>query len=452
MLVQPEKRKVASLLLEASFAVEHGEALGRLKADVGDVVEVDRLLELVGKRLPEIAAHPDFEHEGPACIDAVLPMLGLEPWEMAWFVTRSGITQLRDFRRVVNGTSSEALRQALRTIGPSLRRPAELAAALVRTMPDLQSDATLRELVARMNGSRVAGIDRTAASSANGPSTRTLGKPRAARPTKQTARSTAAREMSWRPNWWLDLREWSAERGFRLKRLDVPQGSSVREYFESVVSLLASDEDLALPHWRTGFSKPAGMTDVDRIEVHAHLVHQALKRVRVLKKHGPYVTPPSYTELIKQAFFLGLDDDVVDVALARRFQQTATVTLRRGMRIKASVGPGRPLDEVLAIHDEVALHAKALGMSSDSNVSRATDVVAVTRWSLKSTAVAKAVRYRVPIVLIDDFLAAGMRAELESREIAFAAQRAAICGRCGIVHAFSARRVHRKDLLCPACR
>jgi hypothetical protein len=446
------ERTVTSLLLDAAYGVEHREALGMLKEDVGHVVEADRLIHLVEKRFPDIAAHPQFRKEASACIDIVVPMLGLEPWEDAWFVTRSGTVRLGAVRRDLDAASPAVQRRILQAIGPSLRRPTALAAALVRTMPDLSRDATHRALVARLYAAGGVSVDRASSSAASRSRAGLRETVPPAEPSKQRSQSAAPRRTSWRPGWWPRLREWSAERGFKLKRLDAPEGSVTQQYLDRVASLLASDEVLAVAHWRTGFSTLTAMTDVERIEVHAHLVHQAMKRIRVSKKQDPDTAPPRYSELIKQAFFLGLDDNVVDVALARRFQRTGTISLRRDMRIKPSLGPGRQLDEVLEVHDEVERHAKALRMSFDSNVSRATDVVAVTHWSLRSTAVTKAIRYRIPIVLIDDFLAAGMRDELESRLFAFSAQRAAICGRCGIVHAFSARRVHRKDLLCPACR
>ena len=398
-----ETRKVTSLLLDAAYGSEHREALRMLKDDVGHVVETDRLIHLVGKRFPEVAAHPDFERERSSCIDLVVSMLGLEPRGEGSFVSRAGVAAAR------------GVRQAAARANPKAKRRLAVASSVARLRDESRDAAP------------------------------------PARPKKQPATASAARKMSWRPRWWPRLREWSAASGFRLKRLEITQGSAMEAYRDRVASLLVSDEDLALPHWRTG-SFAAELTDVDRIEVHAHLVHQALKQVRVSRMQNPDVTPPAYTELVKRAFFLGIDDDVVDVALARRFQRTSTIPLRRGMRIKATVGPGQSLDEVLELHEEVTRHAKSLGMNFDNCVSRATDVVAVTRWNLRSSSVTKAIRYRVPIVLIDDFLAAGMRDTLESREIAFPAQRAAICGRCGIVHAFSARRVHRKDLICPACR
>ena len=399
-----EDRKVTSLLLDAAYGSEHREALRMLKEDVGHVVKTDRLIQLVGKRFPEVAAHPDFERERASCIDLVVSMLGLEPRGEGSFVSPAGVAAAR------------GVRQAAVRANPKAERRLAVASAIAGPRDESRDTAL------------------------------------PARPKKKPATASAARRMSWRPRWWPRLREWSAASGFRLKRLEIPQGSAMEAYRDGVTSLLVSDEDLALPHWRTASFDAAQLTDVDRIEVHAHLVHQALKQVRVSRMQNPDVTPPAYTELVKRAFFLGIDDDVVDVALARRFQRTATIPLRRGMRIKATVGPGQPLDEVLELHEEVTRHARSLGMSFDNSVSRATDVVAVTRWNLRSTSVTKAIRYRVPIVLIDDFLAAGMRDTLESREIAFPAQRAAICGRCGIVHAFSARRVHRKDLLCPACR
>lgn len=448
-------RSVRGVLLDALYGSEHREALASLRRSLGDIVERDHVLQLIAKTFPAVAEHKDFTAEQDACIDLVASALGLRTWAAHWLVRRE--SALIEVRRLLPGNEGRAIGRALQRVAPSLRDPEKFASVLLREFPDRSSDADHQRTLAHLaslrpepvmspSSTRDAQVGEVTSQQQLPPSTER----RKRRP--QDHRSTKA-DPRWRPAWWPKLRSWSEENGFALDRLSVKREAELATYLDRIDDIFSSDDALHVGHWKNTFVRSAGlrMSEVQRIDVHAHVVAGLITDVA---PHATGARDPifvAYELLTRQAFLLGMADHVVDVALQPAVTTTSTFRLERGMRVGATLGPGLPLDEVLAVHDLVDQHAAALGMTT-GGVARATQVVAVSRWDLASRAVAKALRYRIPLVLIDDFLAAGMRDELECHLVPFPSLQAAACGRCGIFHTQPGRRVHRLDALCSDCR
>jgi hypothetical protein len=420
------KLSVLELLRGALYDPERGSSLVALVEEIGDVVERSELLARSANAFPDVAAHPGFATEEDACLALIGSTLDLLPWQDSWLVTQESVLlELRDsLRGVEPGTVPRQLKRA----GPTLTDHHALITALLREMPDDVEEVE-----------RSAGVGTRAQKSA----TR-----RAARPSP-----TKRIDPRWRPVWWHDLRSWSAEHGFALERITPSRQRRLAAYVDGIRELLDSDEALHAVHWKRSFSRSAAprMSEVERIDVHAHIVTDLVDRFVRSTHRTTAELAGEYESLTRKAFLLGMADHVVDMALHPGAATASTVALEPGMRIGATVGPGIPLNEVLAVHEQVEAHAAALGLTT-GGVARATQLLAVTGWDLKSRAVAKALRYRIPLVLMDDLLEAGMREELESRIVTFPASRAAVCGKCGILHTLPGRRVHRLDALCDGCR
>jgi len=416
---------VVKLLRDALYDSDRGASLIALVEAIGDIVERSHLLTLVAEAFPDVASEPGFAAEGDACLELIASTFGLVEWQRAWFVTQESV--LRELRDSLRGVDVGTVPRQWKSAGPSLTDHHALITALLREMPDEVEAVDAARGVTRVRKRTIQRVSKPSSSKRIDP--------------------------RWRPSWWQNLRSWSAENGFALQRLDPRRERALAPYIDRIHGLLASDEPLHASHWKGTFGRTTElrMSEVDRIEVHAHIVAGLVEAAVGRTRRNASGLGPAYESLTRQAFLLGMTDHVVDMALHPRVTERATVVLDPGMRIGATVGPGVPLDEVLAMHSLVDWHAAALGLVT-GGVARATQLVAVTRWDLESRAVAKALRYRIPLVLIHDLLAAGMRDELESRIVGFPALRAAACGRCGILHNLPGRNVHRLDALCNGCR
>ena len=443
-------RSVSGLLLDALYSSEEREALASLRRSVGELVERDHVPRLIAKVFPQVVGHADFAAEQDACIDLVASALGLQAWAEDWLLTRESV--LLEVRRLLPSGDLRAIRRTLHRVAPTLRDPETLARALLREMPDRSSDADHRRVMERLAGLRPGPTGATPEEEASSLEDE---RPVAGGRKKRGTQPAPPRrgDPRWRPAWWSRLRSWSQENGFALDLLPAEREAELATYLDRVDDLLTSDETLHATHWEDTFVRSAGlpMNEVQRIDVHAHVVAGLVADVAADADGTADPMDVAYELLTRQAFLLGMADHVVDVALQPDVSEASTFVLERGMRVGSTLGPGVPLDEVLAVHELVDEHAAALGMTT-GGVARATQVVAVTRWDLESRSVAKALRYRIPLVLIDDFLAAGMRDELECRIVPFPSLRAAACGRCGILHTRSGRHIHRLDALCDECR
>ena len=441
------------LLLDALYGSEQRESLTSLRRSIGELVERHHVPRLIAKTFPQVADHEDFVDEREACIELVASALGLRPWADDWLVTRESIVV--DVRRLLPRGDAKAIRRELQRVAPTLRDPEALVRALLREMPDRSADADHQRIMSYLASRRPEPSDRAErnveSQEGNGGKAHTVVKR-----TKKRGAQPGPRHRDdprWRPAWWSRLRSWSEENGFALDRLAAERESELTSYLGPIADLFSSDDTLQASHWRDTFVRRAGlpMNEVQRIDVHAHVVAGLVAHVAPDVRGTADAGLVHYELLTRQAFLLGMADHVIDVALHQDVAETSTIVLEPGMRVGSTLGPGVPLHEVLAAHELVDEHAAALGMTA-GGVARATQVVAVTRWDLESRAVAQALRYRIPLVLIDDFLEAGMRDELECRIVPFPSLRAAACGRCGILHTLSGRRLHRRDALCPDCR
>jgi len=436
---------------------ESADETRMLVREIGDLVRRDRIPRIVQNCFDELASRADLTSHSAALEAVIKKRLGLTIWNDSWLVTRRGLLKLRSAQSALGVMGAHAVSQMVSGLGPNIGKARDVVSGLNRSSPPgrRQPVRTARDSrgsrrgVQKRSSRRVLPPDLRADVHGNDHVEVQM---RSSRIGGSSGRSKSRSDPRWRPAWWSKHRDWSSENGFELEALDPEQLEESTAYHAQVIALLVSDEQLMASHWRTSFKKVSGtrLTDVARLEVHTHILVGLLDAIND-ELAGSTSVSGAYERLVKQAFVLGLADHVIDMALRMSVFRPATITLGRGLRAAATVGPNLPLDEVFAVHQQFDDHAAALGMFT-GGVAKATQVLAVTHWDLFSRAVAKALRYRIPIVLLDDFLGAGIRDEIEARIVEFPALRAAACGRCGTIHTVNGRRSHRTDAICAACR
>jgi hypothetical protein len=463
------ERSVRALLLDLAYGPENRRGLAGLRANVGALVEVDRIPDLLSEAFPEVARHPGFADSHEDCAATVAEVLGLEPWGASWLVGVQAKSRLIDVRRVMIYEGSAEAIADIRILGPTVEDFERLLKELERQMPDLRREASHRSFVAQINPDGHGGAGAGAVTVANRPSR--VPAPSVERPTFDRAKAEPVKrepernarggvssrqrkspDHAWRPAWWPRLREWSNDQGFELGKIETPTPTTVRQYVENVSRLVGGEDPLHSSEWRRALRAPTGVTlsDVRRVDIHSHVLHGLVERFHPSLRADPRRPERTYQSLVGKAFLLGLADHVVDVALFPKAGSFTYFALARRLRVAFTVGHDLRLDEALEMHDVCAAHAAALGMSH-GGVARATDVLAVTRWDLRSRKIEKALRYRIPMVLIDDFLNAGIHDSLRARIVPFPSRRASVCRNCGIIHARDGRQTHRRDARCPAC-
>lgn len=271
----------------------------------------------------------------------------------------------------------------------------------------------------------------------------------AAVPTPPRRSSASVGPHVWRPAWWRRLRSESEEPTFVPISLRGPALHRVRGYVDAVAKHVERREPLELRSWRrsgVGASAPASVED--RIRAHGHVLAAMLRRF----SSRPETDVEQYDLLVRAAHFLGFGDDVVERALDDHISSMGELRLARGLRVAVSLAQyGYEGVPDIDARGEVLEHARRIGLEP-ATMSSKVGALAVVAWDARSRSVDTALRYRTPRILIDEFLGARSGATVPVRIIAHPpARRAAVCRRCGVVHAIDGDRMHRRDQVCADC-
>lgn len=251
-----------------------------------------------------------------------------------------------------------------------------------------------------------------------------------------------------RPDWWLRLREADGGLPTSLKRLTADDRSRLKWYLEPILERMSAQDELSVGDWAVPVLRsPAHrISDADRLKAHSWIVERRLHRIE-REQRDPAEIPVEYEAALVDAYFLGIGDDVIDLRLRRRMAIVEPVRLETGHRIAPSGLDPASLEFGLMVD-----HARRFGTEVSLKVSSRCDLVVVARASHVSQSVATAVRRRIPMVTLDEFLATDPADSVEASRLPFAGRRVAACGRCGVIHAFDAGQTHRHDRLCDPCR
>jgi hypothetical protein len=249
------------------------------------------------------------------------------------------------------------------------------------------------------------------------------------------------RDARHRPDWWSRLRSLDEGGPPRLRRLSADDRARLDWYLGPLEEHLASVEELTTDVWSwSGFD--SRLSDEDRLRTHSSLIE---RRVRAMaKKKGVAGEAPSlYADTLKLAFLLGVGDDVVELRL--RNGQAEFIQLRVTPEMRTAYAG---FEWNSPIHQECVQHAAQLGLAEPVHISRKTEAAFVWSWDRVSRSTALLLRYRIPMIQVDDFLESALGDPLEALVMPFPSLRAAACGRCGRIHTFDGRSVHRKDRIC----
>ena len=256
-----------------------------------------------------------------------------------------------------------------------------------------------------------------------------------------------ARDPRQRPEWWTRLRSVDGGRPLRMRRMTPEDRGRLAWYLEPLEEQLASTTQLTTEAWswvelQGNRNRTSGLSDEDRLKVHCALVERRTRAVARQKPQGGE-PPPGYSEAIKLAFFLGVGDDVVELRLRKSLATFEEIRISPKTRTAfADFDFGSPA------YEECVLHARRLGLAEPQGISRDSKVAIGWGWDLFTNDTALLLRYRIPVVLFDDFLESASGDTLEALMVPFPSLRAAACPRCGNLHTFDGLLNHRTDRVC----
>lgn len=260
-------------------------------------------------------------------------------------------------------------------------------------------------------------------------------------------RGRRARNPRQRPGWWTRLRSVDRGRPLRMRRMTPGDRGRLAWYLEPLEEQLASTTQLTTDAWswmelQGNRNSKSGLSDDDRLKVHCALVERRVRAVARRKPKGGQ-PPPGYSEAIKLAFFLGVGDDVVELRLRNSLATFEELRISPKMRTAFA-----DFDFASPAYEECVLHALRLGLAEPRGISRDSKVAIGWGWDLFTKDTALLLRYRIPIVLLDDFLESSSGDTLEALMVPFPSLRAAACPRCGNLHTFDGLLNHRADRVC----
>lgn len=151
----------------------------------------------------------------------------------------------------------------------------------------------------------------------------------------------------------------------------------------------------------------------ERVELLAIAEQLGLSQVQVVQAHRRFVndlvdaaidddvvTDDEYDALIRVAAALDVDQDMVEHRIASFRRSEAETRLREGMQVVLTGNhPSHSRGELETV-------ARDLGLVPGGNVSKTTDVVFAADVESRSGKAAKARRYGIPVISVDDFLTA----------------------------------------------
>lgn len=255
------------------------------------------------------------------------------------------------------------------------------------------------------------------------------------------------RDPRQRPKWWTRLRSVDGGRSLRMRRMSPEDRGRLAWYLEPLEEQLASTAQLTTDAWswielQGNRDSSSGLSDDDRLKVHCALVERRIRAVARQKPEG--AEPPlGYSDAIKLAFFLGVGDDVVDLRLRKSLATFEGLRITPKMRTAyADFEFGSPM------HEECLLHAHRLGLAEPRGISRDSKLAIGWSWDRFTKDTALLLRYRIPLVLFDDFIESAAGETLQALVMPFPSLRAAACSRCGRLHTFDGLLNHRTDRVC----
>jgi DNA polymerase-3 subunit epsilon len=190
------------------------------------------------------------------------------------------------------------------------------------------------------------------------------------------------------------------------------------------------------------FAKSVGLDAAHVAQSHRRFVNELIDAAVADEE----VTDSEYDMLLRVAGALGVDLEHVETRLAGYRSSAGEVVLNLGMRL-VFTGEHAALDR-----EELRSHAVALGLEVQSGVSRTTELLAAADVGSQSGKAAKARRYGVPIVSVDDLASARIGDRLPAVGVVGGSLRLVSCPDCFATWTEDAMSLGHSRRRCSECQ
>jgi DNA polymerase-3 subunit epsilon len=190
-----------------------------------------------------------------------------------------------------------------------------------------------------------------------------------------------------------------------------------------------------------GLASELGLVEAQVVQAHRRYLNDLIDAAVADNE----VTDEEYDTLVRVAAALDIDQNTIETRIRPYRAQQRAITLRAGMTV---VFTGEhPSYE----RSELQARAAAIGLVSQSNVSKTTDLVAAMDPASNSGKAAKANRYGIPIVATNDLIKAAAGATLIAHGTSSAALKVVTCPDCRATRTVPATAGAASIKRCDAC-